>query len=231
MKSLDAISEIATLADPVRAVGAQRYFKTGPGEYGEGDIFIGLTVPQSRNIAKKYHALPLAEIQKLLRSPIHEHRLVALLVLVYKYEHTEEQEKIVTFYLKQRKHINNWDLVDTSASCILGNWLIDKDTSILHTLAHAKNLWDRRIAIVATAAFIRNSQYGDTLALAEILMDDTHDLIHKAVGWMLREVGKKSEKTLTAFLDMHASHMPRTMLRYAIERFPEKKRQKYLRLT
>ncbi len=228
MKSLDVINESATHADPVRAAGAQRYFKTGPGEYGEGDIFIGLTVPQSRSIAKKYLALPLSEVQKLLASPIHEHRFIALEILIFKYERTDEQEKIVNFYLKNKKHINNWDLVDTSASYILGNWLIDKDTTILYTLAHAKNLWERRIAIVATAAFIRNGQFADTLALAEILVRDTEDLMHKAVGWMLREVGKKSEKTLTAFLDTHVSHMPRTMLRYAIERFPEKKRKKYL---
>ncbi len=230
MQSHDVIGVLETLTDPVRAAGAQRYFKTGVGEYGEGDIFIGVTVPHMRAVAKKYVSLPYSEVRKLLASPIHEQRFVALEILVFKYERGEEQEKIVNFYLKHRKHINNWDLVDTSAPYILGHWLLQHEHSVLDTLVHSKHLWDRRIAIVSTLVLIRAGAYTETLRLAEILLTDTHDLMHKATGWMLREVGKKSEKTLTDFLDIHASHMPRTMLRYAIERLTKEKRGMYLQV-
>jgi 3-methyladenine DNA glycosylase AlkD len=230
MKSLDVTNELALLADPVRAEGAQRYFKTGVGEYGEGDIFIGITTPLAHTVAKKYAALPRTEIQKLLASPIHEHRAVGLKILVLQYarESEDERKKIVAFYLAQKKHINNWDLVDASAPYILGDWLIRNERSILDTLIHSKHLWDRRIAMISTLMLIRHGEYGDTLHLAETLLTDTHDLMHKAAGWMLREVGKKSEKTLITFLNKHASRMPRTMLRYALERLPKESQKKYL---
>lgn len=206
----------------------ERFFKTGPGQYGEGDIFWGLSVPQSRTIAKKYSQLALSEVKKLLQSPIHEIRLIALLILVEQFS-KNPKKTIVDFYLKNTKYINNWDLVDLSASKILGTWLLDKDPKILYKLIASKNLWERRIAIVATYAFIRADNFKHTLELSEKLLDDTHDLMHKASGWMLREMGKRSIKDLRLFLNKHTRRMPRTMLRYAIERLPEKERITYLK--
>ena len=207
------------------------FFKTQKGQYGYGDIFYGVTVPQQREISKRYQALALSELLVLLQSKVHECRLTALLILVNQYQRADEtvRQRIVKFYLKHRTRVNNWDLVDASASYILGHYLLNKDRAILYKLAHSKNLWDKRIAIIATAAFIRALEFIDTLAIAKILLNDQHDLIHKAVGWMLREVGKKSLVTEEKFLDAHAAIMPRTMLRYAIEKFPEKKRKMYLR--
>jgi len=230
MKSTDITKELKTLADPTKAKLLQRYFKTGKGEYAEGDKFLGIMVPQQRSVAGKYQELSLVEISKLLSSNIHEYRFTALAILVLKYKKADQKEKdqIAKFYLNNRKNINNWDLVDTSAPYILGNWLIDNDRSILYKLVVSKNLWDRRIAIISTFSFIRKSDFKDSLRLAEILLDDKHDLIHKAVGWMLREVGKKSESTLCEFLDRNYKIMPRTMLRYAIEKFEEDKRKRYL---
>ena len=237
--------ELRSLADPVKARLLAGFFKTGKGEYGEGDIFLGITVPVQRRVAKKFCALYLSkvdqfepmvlmEVGKLLASPIHECRLTALEILVMQYERAKRDENIslqrdiVAFYLKHTKHINNWDLVDASAPYILGDWLLDHDRPILYELVYSKNIWERRIAIISTFAFIRVGQLEDSLRLARILLKDEHDLIHKAVGWMLREVGKRDEKVLVRFLNAHATKMPRTMLRYAIERFPEDKRLMYL---
>jgi len=224
--------EIKSLANQEKAKFLQKYFKTQPGEYGEGDIFLGLTVPEARKIAIKYKDLPLKEIQHLLDSKIHEERLIALEILTHNYEKSKSEkskEEIVKFYLSNTKFINNWDLVDTSAPYILGNFLSNKDKSILYALAKSQDVWERRIAIVSTYTFIKNNQFKGTLAISEILLQDKHDLIQKAVGWMLREIGKKDKKILELFLKKYYKKMPRTMLRYAIEKFPEKQRKKYLK--
>ena len=217
-----------------------RFFKTGPGQYGEGDKFLGITVPVSRKIAQKYGDLPLPEISKLLKNEYHEARLVALLVLVHKYKKlstapkldTEKKKEIVDFYLKHTKYINNWDLVDLSAHYIVGNYLYKNgERKILLKLAKSDSLWERRIAIISTFFFIYQKEGEWTKKIVTMLMKDKHDLIHKACGWMLREVGKRvSEKELTDYLDKYTHKMPRTMLRYAIERLPESKRQYYLNL-
>ena len=209
----------------------ERFFKTGPGQYGAGDVFWGLSVPQSRIIAKKYQNLSLVEVKKLLASPVHEIRLIALLILVEQFQAGDimVQKTIINFYLKNTKHINNWDLVDLSASKILGTWLLDKDSKILYKLVNSKNLWERRIAIVATYAFIKVNNFKHTLKLAEKLLADKHDLMHKASGWMLREMGKRSKPDLVNFLKKYYRKMPRTMLRYAIEKFSESDRQFYLK--
>ena len=206
------------------------FFKTGKGQYGEGDQFIGVTVPDQRKIAKQYVALPLQEIQTLLTSKIHEHRLTALLILVLQFQKANgvAQKMITDFYLINTKYVNNWDLVDSSADKILGEYLHDKDTRILSELARSNNIWERRIAIIATFSFIKQGKFEDTIKIAQLLLQDKHDLIHKAVGWMLREVGKKDQAILEKFLSKHAKTMPRTMLRYAIERFSEEKRKQYL---
>ena len=206
----------------------QRFFKTGPGQYGEGDIFLGIKVPVQRAIAKKYD-LGLKEIQKLLDSGIHEERLVGLFILIKKYVKSEDKKEIFNFYLKNTKRVNNWDLVDLSSHKIMGNYLLDKKRKILYKLAKSKNLWERRISIISTFAFIDNNDFKDALKIAEIHLEDSHDLIHKAVGWVLREIGKKDKKVLEGFLKKHYKQMPRTMLRYSIERFEENLRQKYLR--
>lgn len=220
-------SDLQKLADTKRAKLLQGYFKTGKGEYGEGDIFIGLTVPQVRVIAKKYRDLPLADVEELLHNKIHEYRLTALIILTQK----ELTREIVDLYLRNTKYINNWDLVDLSSHAILGTYLLDKPRKILYSLAKSKNIWERRIAVISTFAFLRNGDIADSLQLAELLRDDTHDLMHKAVGWMLREVGKRDEKTLVDYLSTRYKSMPRTMLRYAIEKFPPATRQKYLKGT
>ena len=209
-----------------------RFFKTGKGQYGEGDKFIGVVVPDSRKVAKKYSGLSLAEIDKLIKSKIHEERLVALLILVDKTKKEKEvKREIVEFYLAHTAYINNWDLVDLSAGYIVGKYLLKRDRKILLKLAQSKNLWERRIAMIATFAFIYEGEFEWTFKIAKILLHDEHDLIQKAVGWMLREVGKRvSQKELEDFLKENAKTMPRTMLRYAIERLPEPKRQYYLKL-
>jgi 3-methyladenine DNA glycosylase AlkD len=225
--------DIKKVANPARAKVSQGFFKTGRGQYGEGDVFIGITVPQSRLIARKYFDLSLGEIETLLKSKIHEERLVALLILVFQFEHGDEPErkKIFDFYRQQTAHVNNWDLVDLSADKIVGRYLFShpKEKTILRTLAKSTNLWERRIAIVATFWFIKNNEFADTFKIAVLLLKDNHDLIHKAVGWMLREVGKRSETAEKNFLKKYYKIMPRTMLRYAIERFPPSVRQAYLR--
>ncbi|MFI5293873.1 MAG: DNA alkylation repair protein [Thermodesulfovibrionales bacterium] len=189
--------DMEPLADPEKAKILARFFKTGKGQYGEGDVFLGIVVPKQRTVAKKYSGLPLRDIGRLLTSKIHEHRLVALIILAnaYKNADTEGRERIVDFYLKQARNINNWDLVDLSAPNILGEYLLDKDRTVLYRLAGSKNLWERRIAIMSTFAFIRKNDFKDTLRICELLLNDSHDLIHKAAGWMLREVGKRDLKT------------------------------------
>jgi 3-methyladenine DNA glycosylase AlkD len=224
------VAELKRLGKKDKATVLSRFFKTGPGEYGAGDIFLGATVPELRVLARKYSHLGLAELQKLLASPIHEFRLTALLILVIKFEKALglERKKLVDFYLKNTNNINNWDLVDLSVYKILGCYLLDKPRAVLYRLARSKNLWERRIAIIATFAFIRQNDFSDTMKIAQKLLLDKHDLIQKAVGWMLREVGKRDLAQEEAFLRQHYRVMPRTMLRYAIEKFPEPKRKKYL---
>jgi 3-methyladenine DNA glycosylase AlkD len=233
MKAADVRKELKSMAEPEKAAILQRFFKTGPSEYGEGDIFIGVMVPQSRQVAKKFNELPLGEVRTLLYSRVHEERLVALLILAWRYSSassSREKEEIVKFYLDHIKRVNNWDLVDLSAPNILGAHLVDRDgrRRLLYRLAGSENVWERRIAIVATHHFIRNGDFSDTLKIAEMLLQDRHDLIHKAVGWMLREVGKRDAAAEKEFLEKHCSVMPRTMLRYAIERLSERKRRRYM---
>jgi len=217
------------LKNPKKAKILQGFFKTGKGQYGEGDIFLGITVPEQRKLAKKYYDLTLDDIQTLLNSKIHEHRLTALFILIHHYKTIKRKKSIVDLYLKNTQNVNNWDLVDLSAPNILGDYLLDKKRNKLYSLAKSKDLWKKRIAIVATFTFIKNNQYDDTIKIAEILLKDKHDLIHKACGWMLREVGKKNIKVLETFLNKNIKQMPRTMLRYSIERFEEKKRLYYLK--
>ncbi|MDR3611199.1 MAG: DNA alkylation repair protein [Ignavibacteriaceae bacterium] len=225
--------EIKKNANPVKAAGLQRFFKTGPGEYGQGDKFLGIMVPVQRLLAKKYIALSLPEIKELLYSDTHEIRLIALLILVEQYKKADDhlREDIFTFYHLHRKKINNWDLVDLTADRISGSYLMDKDKTLLYKLAESNNLWERRIAVMSTFHFIKNKSFGDSLRIALILLNDKHDLIHKAVGWMLREIGNRNINTEEIFLKKHYKKMPRTMLRYAIEKFPEKKRLAYLKGT
>jgi len=223
-------AELQELGDPVRATHSLRFFKTGPGEYGEGDKFLGLTVPVMRTLVRKYRALADDAALELLASPWHEEHLVALLLLVDGYKHGDERrrQKIHRAYLANARWINNWDLVDSSAEHVVGPHLDAGDISLLEQLARSKNIWERRIAIVSTFHFIKRNEFRPTLRIATILLGDSHDLIHKAVGWMLREVGKRDRKTLDAFLKKHYRQLPRTMLRYAIERHPERTRKRYL---
>jgi 3-methyladenine DNA glycosylase AlkD len=232
MKVSNVRASIHALANPQKQGVFKNFFKTGPGEYGEGDIFLGLTVPQQRKISKEYKDLPLNETEKLLRSKIHEERLTALLILVLQYKNGDEVKKksIVDIYLSNFNFINNWDLVDSSAHYILGDWLLKRNRSMLYKMAKSKILWEKRIAIMSTFAFIYAGEYKDTFAIAELLLNDKHDLIHKAVGWMLREVGKRVDVIhLRSFLTKHSENMPRTALRYAIEHLPEKERKEWLK--
>lgn len=222
--------DLIALNDPLKKELLSAYFKTGKGQYAEGDEFAGVMVGDSRKIAKKYKDLPLNQIQELLHSKFHEERLIALLILVnnFKKSDSDKKDKIFNFYLNNTKYINNWDLVDLSASRIVGEYLKDKKVVVLYKLANSQNLWERRIAIIATSALIWNKNFTETFKIAKILINDPHDLIHKAVGWMLREVGKRDRKTEEKFLKKHYQKMPRTMLRYAIEKFPAKLRLQYL---
>jgi len=224
--------ELRNKASLKKAKTLQGFFKTGVGQYGEGDIFLGVTVPDSRKIAVKYKELSFPEVAGLLKSKIHEERLTALLILVHNFKEggESEKERIFNFYVKNTRFVNNWDLVDLSADKIVGAYLLDrKDKGILYKLANSENLWERRIAIVATFNFIKNGETKDTLKISKLLLGDGHDLIHKAVGWMLREIGKRSLEDEERFLRKHYKKMPRTMLRYAIERFSEEKRRIYLK--
>ena len=220
--------EFENMSDPKRAEGSMRFFKTEKGSYGAGDIFIGVTVPLQRKLSKEYKDLSQKDLKELISSPIHEHRLIALFILDHQYKAYPKRTK--NFYVKHIKHVNNWDLVDASAHKILGKYLFEEeeDRDILYTYARSKDLWKKRISIVATAWFIKNNDLDDTFALSEILLYDDHDLIHKAVGWMLREAGKRDAARLETFLKKHYKTMPRTCLRYAIEKFPEKRRKAYL---
>ena len=221
-------------ARPDRVAGAMRFFKCGPGEYGEGDVFIAVAVPAQRAIARQFRDLPLADVDRLLTSRIHEERLTALIILVHQCRCGDEgrRRRIFTLYMKRLQFINNWDLVDTSAAQIVGGWLADKPRGLLDRLARSTHLWSRRVAIIATFHYIQRGEHRDAIRIATILVNDAHDLIHKAVGWMLREVGKRaSAAALTAFLERHAATMPRTMLRYAIERRPATERARWMRLA
>jgi 3-methyladenine DNA glycosylase AlkD len=226
----DVITALSKKGSKRKALASQRFFKTGKGEYGEGDIFWGVTVPEQRTIARMFQDLSLSEAKKLLHHRVHECRLTGLIMLSEKYSRADlpTQSAIVRLYLKEAKRVNNWDLVDTSAPRILGAHLATRDRSILYRLASSKDLWERRIAIVATLAFITRNDFKDTIAISKILLSDKHDLIHKAVGWMLREVGKRSRGTLVDFLEQHAHKMPRTALRYSIEHFSPSERKIFL---
>jgi len=232
MNNLNLIKkELQSLANPQKAKILQSFFKTGKGEYGEGDKFIGVVVPNIRKVVKLYwEEISLTDCEQILHSPIHEERLCALLMLVTKFEKEEQLHKeIFELYKANTKYINNWDLVDLTAPHIPGKYLFEKDRSILYRLAVSKSLWERRISILSTFYFINQNDYQDSLKIAKILLHDKEDLIHKAVGWMLREIGKRcSENILEDFLKENYKQMPRTMLRYSIERFPEEKRKMYL---
>lgn len=250
----DIRSELEKLSDPVKAKHHQGYFKTGPGEYGEGDIFIGIAVPKMRALSKKvYPGISLSETAVLLKSPIHEHRHTALFILVEKYNAARrkslpkrgsvsgadtktgmrEKKEIVTLYLDNLEYVNNWDLVDVSASYILGEWFLETEPESLGgktiwKMAESDDLWKQRVSVMATHAFIRNGIYRPTVELSEYFLPATHDLIHKCTGWMLREAGKKDKTVLIEFLDMHAAVMPRTMLRYSIEKLTPSEKEKYM---
>src|SRR6266542_3914173 len=220
---------LRTLAKPERATHSLRFFKTAPGQYGHGDQFLGLTVPAMRVVVHEFRELPLPDAGALLASPWHEDRLVALMILVEQYRRTPAaRAAIYRLYLGHTDRINNWDLVDVSAANVVGAHLEERNRKPLYRLAKSKSLWERRIAMVATLHFIRRNQFEDTLAISKVLLGDKHDLIHNACGWMLREVGKRDENALRGFLEEHAATMPRTMLRYAIERLPD--RLRYLTL-
>ncbi len=223
-------AKLRALGDPRKAEDLQRFFKTGPGDYGEGDIFLGIRVPVLRKLAKEYRNLTLGQAKKLLRSAMHEERLLALFILIGIYAKGNDVAKrqIYHLYLEHTQFVNNWDLVDASAEHIVGAYLWDKDKAPLLELAGSSLLWERRIAILSTFHFIKRGQFEETLKIAKLLLADPEDLIHKAVGWMLREVGKRHLATEEAFLGKHYHKMPRTMLRYAIEKFPEEKRRAYL---
>lgn len=224
------VRDLAALGDPARAAIVAKYFKSGVGEYGEGDRFLGIPVPVQRKVVLQYRMLPLSDVALLLASPIHEHRLAALEILVAQYERGTEadRKKIVEFYLEHTEGINNWDLVDTSAPYILGEHLKTRSRRLLVRLAKSKSVWKRRIAIVSTLTLIRSGETADTFQIAEMLLCDPHDLIHKATGWALREAGKVSKPELLPFLSKHYASIPRTTLRYAIERFPAQQRKRIL---
>ncbi len=223
--------ELELIANAEKARILSGFFKTGKGQYGEGDIFIGITVPQNRGVAKKYSNAPLNEIKQLLNSPIHEFRLSALIALVTRFKKCKseiERNEIVDFYLDNISYINNWDLVDLSCEYILGEFLLYKTHTILYKMSESSNLWEQRIAIVTTLTFVRNHKFDTALKIATKYLTHGHDLIHKATGWILREIGKKDIDVLRSFLDTHAHHMPRTALRYAIEKMSQSERKHYM---
>ena len=229
------ISKTKALYSPVRAEHSRYFFKTGPGQYGAGDVFWGLSVPETRVLAREFSDLSLAEVAGLLANKVHELRLIGLTILVNQYQAAKtdlERQKIYNFYLKNRAAANNWDLVDLSVYKIMGDYLVrhPHKRAILYRLIKSKNIWERRLAMVSTIAFIRNHESAEVLKLAALLLNDQEDLMHKASGWMLRELGKRDKQSLVDFLDQYASLMPRTMLRYAIERLAEPKRLKYLKI-
>jgi len=221
---------LRALADPARATFLLGFFRTGPGEYGEGDRFLGINVPQIRTLAREFASLPLDDIERLLESSLHEARLLALVLMAGRYARSDAkmQEQLYRLYLRRTDRINNWDLVDTSAPQVVGAHLWKRSRAPLRRLARSKSLWERRIAMVATQYFITRGDFDDAIAIAETLLSDREDLIHKATGWMLREVGKRDEATLLRFLDRHAAAMPRTALRYSIERLSPAKKKQYM---
>lgn len=223
-------NDLNALRNPKKQKILSSFFKTGKGQYGEGDVFLGIPVPQQRKVARNYYDISLNDLQELLNSRIHEYRLTALVILVAKYNRANIEKKlsIFNFYLENTKNIDNWDLVDISAPKIVGEFLSNKDKKILYKLARSKNLWERRISILSTFTFIKSNFFEDALKISKILLNDSHDLIHKAVGWMLREIGKRDQNVEEQFLKKYCPNMPRTMLRYAIEKFDEKKRKYYL---
>ncbi|MDR1257787.1 MAG: DNA alkylation repair protein [Tannerellaceae bacterium] len=225
------LSELFSVSDAKKARFLQRFFKTGPGEYAEGDVFMGITAPITRDVVKENKYTPLPELQKLISSKYHEARLCALLIGVEQFKKADPKERtlLFDFFLKNTCYVNNWDLVDVAYPHVIGVYLLDKDRSILYELAKSSSLWEQRIAIVSTLMFIRNHEFIDTFALAEQLLHHRHDLIHKAVGWMLREVGKRDREALTDFIERNSEKMSRTTLRYAIEHYPENERQYFLR--
>lgn len=222
--------DLKSLGSPKRAKALARFFKTGPGEYGEGDVFLGISVSDVRSVARRYMNIRLEDVQSLLKSPMHECRLTALLILSEKFKksNAEDQSNIYEFYLKNARRVNNWDLVDLSSHHIVGEYLQERKKDVLYDLAKSASLWERRISIIATYAFIRKNKFDETLKIAEMLLNDKHDLIHKAVGWMLREVGKRDQEAEERFLRKHHKTMPRTALRYAIEKFDQKKKKFYM---
>lgn len=225
-------NDMKKMADKKKAEDLQRFFKTAPGEYGEGDKFHGVVVPDIRKLVKKFKDISLSQTQSILKSPWHEERFFALQVLVHKFQTAKEdhhKEKIYKTYISNFRYINNWDLVDTSAKQIVGAYLFDKGKTILYQWAKSKDLWTRRISIISTFYFIGKKEFNEALKIAKILLNDEHDLIHKAVGWMLREIGNRNLDLEEKFLKEHYKKMPRTMLRYSIEKFPKPKRQEYLR--
>lgn len=230
MTSETIIQELQLLGHPDKAAHLSRFFKTGKGQYGEGDCFFGVTVPEQRAIAKKYQTAPFPVLKELLQSPFHESRLTGLLILVEQFSKNKDtgfRKNCVDFYLSQTNRINNWDLVDLSCYKLLGVWLENKDRQLLYRLAASANMWEQRIAMVTCMHFVRRGDFQDCLAIADRLLHHRHDLIHKAVGWLLREIGKKDKAVLTRFLETRHQTMPRTMLRYAIEHFPPEERKKY----
>lgn len=231
MKFTEIRAKVAELANPEIAAVSQRYFKTGPGQYGEGDIFVGIRAPVLRTLAKTYQQTEVKELEKLLESPIHEERVLTLLILIRKLAKADEamRKRVYQLYLAKTAFINNWDLVDCSAEHIVGRYLLDKSKRPLYSLVRSRSLWERRISIIATFCYIKMGLFDETFKIAEMLLNDDEDLIHKAVGWMLREVGKRHLQTEKVFLRSHYRSMPRTMLRYAIEKFPETERQRYLK--
>jgi 3-methyladenine DNA glycosylase AlkD len=231
MTALTIQQKLHRLADKKKAKILRGFFKTGPGQYGEKDVFLGITVPRLRKFSRDCETLPLIESVRLLRSEIHECRFLALILFIHTYATGDEQlkKKIHNLYIKNIRFVNNWDLVDLSAPKIVGDYLEDKPRHLLYDFTGSDNVWHRRIAIVSTFHFIRKQDFSDTLKISQLLISDSHDLIHKAVGWMLREVGKRDKSVLGAFLSRNNAKMPRTMLRYAIERFPEEERREYLK--
>lgn len=229
-KHSEVTKELYKYANKEKVATYKRFFKTGMGQYGEGDQFIGVCVPDTRKVAATFASLTLVEIQQIIKSQVHEERLLALIILTLQFKKADEQTKksIYDFYLQNLAYVNNWDLVDSSADKIVGEYLIDKDKELLSNLAKSKNLWERRVAIIATFQFIKKNQFETSLKIIKLLIKDEHDLIHKATGWMLREIGKRDLSTLIAFLDKYCTQMPRTMLRYAIEKLDNTKRLEYL---
>lgn len=230
MTEKDLIECYELLANKEQAEFLQYFFKTGKGQYGQGDVFWGIRVPETRKVAKEFKQLPFNELKKVLKNPVHEIRLCGLLILVERFKKAKEDERkeIVDFYLSQTQYINNWDLVDLSCYNILGTYLLDKPRAVLYDLAKSENMWEQRIAIVSTWIFIRNHQFEDTLTISKMLLNHPHDLIHKAIGWMLREVYKRDNDLIFDFVKTHYEQMPRTALRYAIEKFPEEERKNIL---